>query len=141
MRWLSTRRPAAAATGREWVAPPGTGLLLSAGFRPAALAAEHAWRLAGVVALAMRDAAEEAAGLRDGTLGLKWPNDLVADATNGELRKVGGVLGESVAQGDRVAHAVVGIGVNSDWRITDFPWALARDDDQPARAGRAPADR
>lgn len=112
--------------GREWVAPPGAALLLSVGFRPEALAAAHGWRLAAVVALAMRDAAEATAGLRDGTLWLKWPNDIVADAPGVGLRKVGGVLGESVAHGDQVESAVIGAGINTDWRMTDFPWALAR---------------
>jgi BirA family biotin operon repressor/biotin-[acetyl-CoA-carboxylase] ligase len=111
--------------GREWVSPPGGALLLSAGFRPTVLAADHAWRLPAVVALAMRDAAEEVAGLREQTLWLKWPNDIVADAADGSLRKVAGVLGESIAANDRVESAVVGIGVNSDWKMTDFPWAIA----------------
>ena len=110
---------------REWVSPPGGALLLSVGFRPTDLAAAHTWRLAAVVALAMRDAAEAVAGLADNTLWLKWPNDLVADAHDGALRKVAGVLGESVASGDRVESAVVGIGINTDWKMTDFPWAIA----------------
>ena len=112
--------------GRDWVAPPGAALLLSVGFRPQNLAAGHAWRLAAIVALAMRDAAEAVAGLQDGTLWLKWPNDLVVDAPDGGIRKVCGVLGESVASGDLVESAVVGIGVNTDWQMRDFPWAIAR---------------
>lgn len=111
--------------GRDWVAPPGAALLLSVGFRPAELAAEHAWRLAAVVSLAMRDAAEAVAGLKDGTLWLKWPNDIVADAADGGLRKVAGVLGESAANDRRVESAVIGIGVNTDWNMRDFPWAIA----------------
>jgi BirA family biotin operon repressor/biotin-[acetyl-CoA-carboxylase] ligase len=110
---------------REWVAPPGAALLLSVGFRPRNLAARHAWRLPAVVALAMRDAAEAVAGLPDSTLWLKWPNDVVADAHDGGLRKVAGVLGESVTSTDQVESAVVGIGVNTDWKLTDFPWAIA----------------
>ncbi len=110
---------------REWVSPPGAALLASVGFRPNALAAAHAWRLAAIVAMAMRDAAEEVAGLRDGALWLKWPNDLVTDAHDGGLRKVAGVLGESISAGSAIETAVVGIGVNTDWRMTDFPWALA----------------
>src|SRR4051794_33775580 len=108
--------------GREWVAPPGAALLLSIGFRPFNLKARHAWRLGAVVALAMRDAAEAVAGLRDGTLWLKWPNDIVADAHDGGIRKVAGVIGETVTSRDRVDSAVVGIGVNTDWKMTDFPW-------------------
>jgi BirA family biotin operon repressor/biotin-[acetyl-CoA-carboxylase] ligase len=111
--------------GREWVAPPGAGLLLSVGFRPEALATRHAWRLAAVVALAMRDAAEETAGLKDGTLLLKWPNDLVAEAADGAIKKVAGVLGESVAGEEGLESAVIGIGINTNWAAVDFPWALA----------------
>jgi BirA family transcriptional regulator, biotin operon repressor / biotin---[acetyl-CoA-carboxylase] ligase len=111
--------------GRQWMAPPGAALLVSVGFRPTALAAAHAWRLAATLSLAMLDAAEEAAGLRDDTLWLKWPNDIVADAPDGRLVKVAGVLGETVAEGDRVASAVIGIGVNSDWPAELFPPELA----------------
>jgi BirA family biotin operon repressor/biotin-[acetyl-CoA-carboxylase] ligase len=110
---------------REWMAPPGAALLLSAGFRPGDLAAVHAWRLPAIVAMAMRDAAEAVAGLKDGTLWLKWPNDIVADAHDGGIRKVAGVLGESVTSGDRVESAIVGIGINTDWKMADFPWAIA----------------
>ena len=111
--------------GREWLAPPGAGVLLSAGFRPVDLPARHGWRLAAIVALAMRDAAEDVAGLRDGTLWLKWPNDLVAEGPRSALVKVAGVLGETASRDDSVDSAVIGIGINSDWRAADFPWSLA----------------
>jgi BirA family biotin operon repressor/biotin-[acetyl-CoA-carboxylase] ligase len=111
---------------RSWQAPAGRGLLLSAGFRPAGLAAGHAWRLGAIVGLAMLAAAEEVAGLPDGLIWLKWPNDLVAlDVAEGVV-KLGGVLGETTldARGN-VATAVVGIGINVDWPATEFPAALA----------------
>ena len=111
--------------GRTWTAPPGAALLVSAGFRPDDLAARHAWRLAATASLAMLDAAEDVAGLRDATLGLKWPNDIVADGPDGLLRKVAGVLGEATLDDDHVAAAVVGIGINGDWAATDFPTELA----------------
>jgi BirA family biotin operon repressor/biotin-[acetyl-CoA-carboxylase] ligase len=110
---------------RSWVAPPGTALLVSAGFRPRDLAARHAWRLAATASLAMLDAAEDVAGLRDGTLGLKWPNDIVADGPDGLLRKVAGVLGEAALDDERVAIAVIGIGMNADWAADRFPSELA----------------
>jgi BirA family transcriptional regulator, biotin operon repressor / biotin---[acetyl-CoA-carboxylase] ligase len=109
---------------RTWQAPSGAALLLSVGFRPANLGVRHGWRLAAVVSLAMLDAAEAAAGLPDATLRLKWPNDIVADQ-GGELAKVAGVLGETVAAGERVEWAVIGIGVNADWAKADFPTDLA----------------
>jgi BirA family biotin operon repressor/biotin-[acetyl-CoA-carboxylase] ligase len=111
--------------GREWIAPAGSALLLSAGFRPRDVAPRHGWRLGATVALAMRDAAEEVAGLPDGTIWLKWPNDLVtADDRRGVL-KVAGVLGESVSSSGRIQSAVIGIGVNGNWKAADFPWLLA----------------
>jgi BirA family biotin operon repressor/biotin-[acetyl-CoA-carboxylase] ligase len=132
--------------GRTWVAPPGAALLQSIGFRPTWLAPERAWRLAATVALAMADAAEEAAGLPDLAIRLKWPNDLVVVTAGeeallvGELdpvkaaatlqgplawRKLGGVLGESEGLGTDDPRVVVGIGVNADWPARAFPPELA----------------
>ncbi len=132
--------------GRTWQAPPGAALLLSAGFRPTWLAPGYAWRLAAVVALAMCDAAEDAAGLPVGAVRLKWPNDLVIEVAGpralllgpldaGEaaarlaaplaLRKLAGVLGESEGLGTPDPRVVVGIGINSDWAAADFPTQLA----------------
>ncbi len=107
--------------GRSWTAPPGVGLLCSVGFRPSWLAPEGAWRLAAIVALAMADAAEEVAGLADRAIRLKWPNDLVVEPADGSVRKVGGVLGETVGLGGADPRAIVGIGVNGDWSAADFP--------------------
>jgi BirA family biotin operon repressor/biotin-[acetyl-CoA-carboxylase] ligase len=117
--------------GRSWIAPAGAALLCSLGFRPAWLAPEQTWRLAAIVALAMADAAEEVAGLRDRAIRLKWPNDLViedggsADPRSGTLRKVAGVLGETEGLGTADPRVVVGIGINAGWASRDFPRALA----------------
>jgi BirA family biotin operon repressor/biotin-[acetyl-CoA-carboxylase] ligase len=111
---------------RTWNAPAGAALLCSIGFRPVDLDSRHAWRLGAIVSLAMLDAAEDAAALREGRIGLKWPNDLVAAGDDGEPRKVAGLLGESVLRADgTVESAVVGIGVNADWAAADFPPELA----------------
>lgn len=111
--------------GRGWIAPRGAALLVSAGFRPHGLFLVHGWRLAAACALAMLDAAEDVAWLRDGALWLKWPNDIVADGPDGRLLKVAGVLGEVQAEDDRVGTAVVGLGINADWAAADFPTELA----------------
>ncbi len=132
--------------GRTWTAPPDAALLLSLGFRPTWLAADRTWRLAATVALAMADAAEDAAGLPVGAIRLKWPNDLVIEVSGpnalliGELdahdaaatlaapvrlRKLAGVLGESEGLGTDDPRVVVGIGINADWRARDFPAELA----------------
>ena len=106
--------------GRSWTAPAGAGLLVSAGFRPTWLAPDEVWRLAAIVSLAMADAAEAAIGLAPGTIRLKWPNDLVVE-TDGGVRKLGGLLGETDGLGSDDPRAVVGIGVNADWPPATFP--------------------
>jgi BirA family biotin operon repressor/biotin-[acetyl-CoA-carboxylase] ligase len=110
--------------GRSWTAPPGTSLLLSAGFRPTYLRPEATWRLGAVVGLAMAQAAEVVAGLAPDTVRLKWPNDLVLELADG-LRKLGGVLGESEGLGTAGVRAVVGIGLNVDWASHPPPADLA----------------
>lgn len=112
--------------GRTWVAPPGTSLLASLGFRPAWIPPDRAWRIAATVSLAMADAAEDVAGLPDRTVRLKWPNDLVAvDPAGGAPLKLGGVLGEAAGIGTDDPCVVVGIGVNAGWGASDFPPDLA----------------
>lgn len=117
--------------GRTWTAPPGAALLLSLGFRPTWLAPDQAWRLAATVSLAMADAAEEVAGLADGAIRLKWPNDLVAETVGAtipmapqaptEVRKLAGILGETEGLGTTDPRVVIGLGLNTEWAAADFP--------------------
>jgi BirA family biotin operon repressor/biotin-[acetyl-CoA-carboxylase] ligase len=109
--------------GRRWLAPAGSALLVSVGFRPTWLPPDRTWRLAATVSLAMADAAEEVAGLPDRAIGLKWPNDLVTG--HGPVRKLGGVLGETAGLATDDPRVVVGIGLNADWAAEAFPPDLA----------------
>lgn len=88
--------------GRAWLSPFGRNLAVSIGVAidrsPAELGA-----LSLTVGLAVRDALL-AYGLRD--IALKWPNDVLMQG-----RKLAGILIE-LAQPDRPAQMVVGIGVN-----------------------------
>jgi BirA family biotin operon repressor/biotin-[acetyl-CoA-carboxylase] ligase len=112
--------------GRSWLAPRGAALLASLGFRPTWLAPDRVWQLAAVVSLSMADACDEIARLPDGVVRLKWPNDLVVeDGRDGSVRKLAGVLGESDGLGTDDPRVVVGIGVNGDWEVDDFPPELA----------------
>jgi BirA family transcriptional regulator, biotin operon repressor / biotin---[acetyl-CoA-carboxylase] ligase len=89
--------------GREWRDRPGSALLFSIVLRPV-------WEPAavGLVSLAAGAAMAEAASEASGSeVRCKWPNDLLAGAS-----KVGGILGESQVSTDRIAHVVVGVGVN-----------------------------
>ena len=101
--------------GRRWESPPGLNLAMSVGIRPA-LAAGEAWKLGLAAALAARDACGEIADVR-----LKWPNDLVAP----DGRKLGGLLVETAIDGDAITDAVIGIGINVNWRVAQMPAALA----------------
>jgi BirA family biotin operon repressor/biotin-[acetyl-CoA-carboxylase] ligase len=112
--------------GRTWHAPRGSSLLLSLGFRPTWLPPDRVWQLAAIASLAMAQAAEADADLPAGTVRLKWPNDLVVLADDGaSVRKLAGVLGETTGLGSADPRAIVGIGVNTDWRRADFPTELA----------------
>jgi BirA family biotin operon repressor/biotin-[acetyl-CoA-carboxylase] ligase len=64
------------------------------------------------VAVSAAEAVGDVAGVE---LGLKWPNDLVAQAADGDVRKVAGVLAESILAGGRLEAAVVGTGMNVNW--------------------------
>lgn len=133
-------------SGRSWTAPKGAALLCSVGFRPTWLDAAHAWRLAAIVGLAMADAAEDVAGLGEGTIRFKWPNDLVIIESGPDalligdvpapealsrrsaplaLRKLAGILGETEGLGTADPRVVVGIGINAGWSAADFPADLA----------------
>ena len=110
--------------GRTWVAPAGGALLLSLGFRPTWLPPDEVWRLAASVSIAMAASAEAVAGLPEGTIQLKWPNDLVVQGSDG-VRKLAGVLGETDGLGGPDPRAIIGIGMNTNWVRAGFPPALA----------------
>lgn len=100
--------------GRAWTSPPGVNLYVSIGLEPRLLARD-AWQLGLALALAVRDACRPAADVE-----LKWPNDVVA----GDGRKLAGILVETAIEGERVASAVVGIGINVNWAVADMPEEL-----------------
>jgi BirA family transcriptional regulator, biotin operon repressor / biotin---[acetyl-CoA-carboxylase] ligase len=86
---------------RGWASAPGN-LHLSVLLRPDAPAATlPLWGLLAGVALA-DTAAAHARGIA-----LKWPNDLLRDGA-----KAGGILVDSASDGARIAHLVIGFGVN-----------------------------
>jgi BirA family transcriptional regulator, biotin operon repressor / biotin---[acetyl-CoA-carboxylase] ligase len=100
--------------GRNWQASPGASLTFSLSL-PLAPADWSGLSLAVGVALA--EALEpQAGGLADASsqpprIGLKWPNDLWLMDAPGRGRKLGGVLIETVAVGQR-RLCVVGVGLN-----------------------------
>jgi BirA family biotin operon repressor/biotin-[acetyl-CoA-carboxylase] ligase len=88
----------------------------------------------------MAAAGERLAGLRPGTIRLKWPNDLVIEGGDGAVRKLAGVLGETEGLGTADVWAVVGIGINADWPADAFPADLAASMTSLRAAGGHPID-
>jgi len=50
---------------------------------------------------------------------IKWPNDVLIEG-----KKVSGILTEMQAEQDRVLYVIVGIGINVNQQINDFPEAI-----------------
>lgn len=100
--------------GRSWVSEPGLNLYLSVLLRPEILPSE-APQLSLVAGVAVA-AALESVGVRPQ---IKWPNDVLLGG-----RKVCGILTEIEAEADRVSFVVVGLGVNLNSRLHDFPEEL-----------------
>lgn len=98
--------------GRAWAAPAGSSLLLSLVLRPAVPPASLSLLplLAGLVL-----AEVVSPHLPGAVVALKWPNDLLVDE-----RKAAGILVEASD-----GAAVVGIGLNVDWRGVTRPAELS----------------
>jgi len=96
--------------GRQWEAPPGSGLLLSVQLRPSAAVCP----LLGMIAsLAACRAIQQTTGL---AAAIKWPNDLLVNG-----RKVGGVLVETEFFGEDPHFTAVGVGINVNWDAISIP--------------------
>lgn len=101
--------------GRTWTSPPGRNLTMSVGLRPR-LAATEAWQLALAAGLAAQRACTAVA-----PAWLKWPNDVIAV----DGRKLGGLLVETAIDGEALAEAVIGIGLNVNWAVSEMPDEIA----------------
>lgn len=100
--------------GRTWESPPGKSLYCSIILRPE-LVPQRAPELTLVAAVALAETLREA----DVEASIKWPNDVEVDG-----RKIAGILTELSAEADRVRFVVVGIGVNLNLDVDDFPETL-----------------
>lgn len=93
---------------RRWWAPPGTCLLLSLLLRPA-IPLHRTGQLTMCLGLGAAEGIERVTGL---AIQLKWPNDLLLHG-----RKLGGMLTELRAAGERLDYAVLGIGINVNFEL------------------------
>ncbi len=101
--------------GRQWTSPPGVNLYTSILLRPAVLPWD-APQLTFLSAVAVCRAITEVSGLQ---AAVKWPNDILLHG-----KKVAGLLNEMSSETDGVNFVVLGIGVNLNMRIDQFPAEL-----------------
>lgn len=98
--------------GRKWVSPAKLGLWFSVLLRPQLRPAE-ATQLTVAAATALARAVQSVTALAPD---IKWPNDLLLGG-----RKVAGILTEMSAEVDRVKYIIIGLGVDVNQNVTDFP--------------------
>ncbi|MFI3253563.1 MAG: biotin--[acetyl-CoA-carboxylase] ligase [Eubacteriales bacterium] len=103
--------------GKSFHSPSGTGIYLSILLRPQCKP-EEACHLTPWVAVALAEAIETNCGLLPQ---IKWCNDLILEG-----KKLSGILCEisMESQGDFVEYVVIGIGLNVNQKMSDFPEEL-----------------
>jgi len=97
---------------RTWLSPKGN-IALSIILYPDLL---YLPSLIMLASLAVVHGIEAVTGLKPQ---IKWPNDIVING-----RKVCGILIESNVRGNTLDYAIIGIGVNVNLKLTDFPEIL-----------------
>ena len=115
--------------GRSWHSPRGKGLYVSLVLRPAAAEITLLPLAAG---LAAREAVERSHGL---SARLRWPNDILWEG-----KKLGGILCESGFLGNRPEYVILGVGLNVDHDLDDFPEDIRALAVSVRMAARRPAD-
>ena len=101
--------------GRSFASPAGVGIYMSLLLRPE-IEISRLPQLALVAAVATAAAIAEMSAL---PVELKWPNDVMIGN-----KKMGGILTESVFRADLSAVAIVGIGINVNTALEQFPSEL-----------------
>jgi BirA family biotin operon repressor/biotin-[acetyl-CoA-carboxylase] ligase len=92
--------------GRAWSSPAGKGVYASR-----VISVDEAPRLQSLPLLVGVGLCRALAPFLPSPCRLKWPNDLVVE-TDGERRKIGGILIEAAARAGGPSLAVIGFGVN-----------------------------
>ena len=110
--WALEQTSGVGQRGNVWHAAPGENLSVSLVLHPTFLPAERQFRLTQILSLAVVDFLAAI----DPSLhtSIKWPNDIVVDG-----KKICGMLTSTRLQGNSLAAAVCGIGININ--ETEFP--------------------
>lgn len=94
---------------RAWLSPRGS-IALSVILYPEL---GYLSSLIMIASLAVVHCLEKVTGLKSQ---IKWPNDILINS-----KKVCGILIENEVKGNKVDYAIIGIGVNVNLRLSDFP--------------------
>lgn len=100
---------------RQWHSPKYTGIWMSVILRPN-IPPPKAPQLTLITAVAAVQAIEE---LTELSPQIKWPNDILLNG-----KKVTGILTELQADVDRINSIIIGIGVNVNQQMEDYPMEL-----------------
>ncbi|HEY4715802.1 MAG TPA: biotin--[acetyl-CoA-carboxylase] ligase [bacterium] len=102
--------------GRMWVSPPGNNIYISAILRPD-MPPYISPQITLVAGVAVARTVEKVTGIR---AGIKWPNDLLLNG-----KKFCGILTEMNSESDKINFIVLGIGVNLNSTIKEYPAEIA----------------
>jgi BirA family biotin operon repressor/biotin-[acetyl-CoA-carboxylase] ligase len=95
--------------GRAWLSPEGS-LSMSLILKPSL---DNLPQLVMIASLAVVNSIKHVAGLETQ---IKWPNDILVKG-----KKVCGILIENEVKGEGVNFAIIGIGINVNFDLVDFP--------------------
>lgn len=97
---------------RKWHSPKYSGIWMSMILRPN-IPLSNAPQLTLLAAVSIVQAIEE---MTDLVPDIKWPNDVLISG-----KKVTGILTELQAEADRIHSIIIGIGINVNQKLEDFP--------------------
>ncbi len=100
--------------GRSWTSPKGKGIWMSIILEPE-IPMDHMMGITSIGAAGVSMALDD----MDIPSKIKWPNDIVVDG-----KKVCGILTEVVQELNGSFYAIMGIGINVNQDIVDFPEEL-----------------
>jgi BirA family transcriptional regulator, biotin operon repressor / biotin---[acetyl-CoA-carboxylase] ligase len=102
---------------RKWHSPKYTGIWMSLILRPN-IPLPKAPQLTLLTAVSVVQAIEDLTGLIPE---IKWPNDILLNG-----KKITGILTELQAESDRIHSIIIGMGINVNQKLTDFPLDLQK---------------
>ncbi len=97
---------------RQWVCPPGKGLLMSMVLRPN-ISGKYVPQLTLLCAVVVADTIKKVTGCSPG---IKWPNDILINN-----KKVCGILAESSFAGSGPEYVIIGLGINVNLDTLQLP--------------------